>query len=97
VKWIADNADEAASVINAQIAADTGKPLADAVIARALEHVTYSVDPHADTFQTLVENGVAAGTQKEGSIEGLFDLRLLNAQLATSGAAKVSAAGLGEE
>ncbi|WP_435872860.1 ABC transporter substrate-binding protein [Microbacterium enclense] len=97
VKWIADNAGTAASVINAQIAADTGKPLADAVIARALEHVTYSVDPHADTFSTLVENGVAAGTQKEGSIEGLFDLRLLNAQLATSGGAKISAAGLGEE
>lgn len=97
VKWISDNPTQVATVVNAQIAADTGKPLADAVIARALEHVTYSVDPHADTFQTLVENGVTAGTQKEGSIEGLFDLRLLNAQLATSGAAKISASGLGEE
>ena len=42
---------------------------------RALEHVTFSVDPHADTFETLVANGLAAGTQKDGSIDGLFDLR----------------------
>ena len=94
VDWIADNPGGAAGGVNAQLAADTGKPLADAVIARALEHVTFSVDPHADTFSTLVEHGIQAGTQKQGLIEGLFDLRLLNAQLAD---AKVSAAGLGEE
>jgi NitT/TauT family transport system substrate-binding protein len=94
VKWLTDNPAEAASVINAQLSADTGKPLSDAVISRALEHVSFSVDPHADTFQTLVDNGVAVGTQKPGSISGLFDLRLLNAQL---GDATVSAAGLGEE
>ena len=64
---------------------------------RALEHVTFSVDPHADTFETLVENGLAAGTQKEGSIDGLFDLRLLNGLLEASGAETVSAAGLGED
>ena len=44
------------------------------MITRALEHVTFSVDPHADTFETLVENGLKAGTQKDGSIDGLFDL-----------------------
>jgi len=97
VKWIADNPTQVASVVNAQLAADTGKPLSDAVIARALEHVTFSVDPHADTFQTLVDHGITAGTQKEGSIEGLFDLRLLNAQLKESGQSTISAAGLGEE
>ncbi|WP_420196558.1 ABC transporter substrate-binding protein [Microbacterium testaceum] len=94
VKWISDNPAQVATVVNAQISADTGKPLADAVITRALEHVTFSVDPHAATFSTLVDNGVQAGTQKPGSIEGLFDLRLLNQQL---GDARVSAAGLGEE
>ena len=78
VQWIADNPDTAGDVINGAIEAETGKPLADAVITRALEHVTFSVDPHADTFETLVANGLAAGTQKDGSIDGLFDLRLLN-------------------
>lgn len=97
VQWIADNPDEAPAVINAAIEAETGKPLSDAVIERALEHVTFSVDPHADTFETLVANGLEAGTQKEGSIDGLFDLRLLNGLLEASGSDTVSAAGLGED
>ena len=97
VQWIADNPDEAPAVINGAIEKETGKPLDDAVIERALEHVTFSVDPHADTFETLVENGIEAGTQKEGSIEGLFDLRLLNKQLEAAGEDTVSASGLGED
>lgn len=97
VQWIADHPEEAPGVINAALEAETGKPLADAVIERALAHVTFSVDPHADTFETLVANGLQAGTQKEGSIDGLFDLRLLNGLLESSGTAPVSAAGLGED
>jgi NitT/TauT family transport system substrate-binding protein len=97
VQWIADNPDEVAGVINEKLTADTGKALSDEVIDRALEHVTFSADPHADTFETLVANGLEAGTQKEGSIEGLFDLRLLNGLLESAGAEPVSAAGLGED
>jgi NitT/TauT family transport system substrate-binding protein len=97
VAWLGDHAAEAPGVINAALEADTGKPLADEVITRALEHVTFGVDPHAETFETLVENGLEAGTQKDGSIDGLFDLRLLNALLEADGAAPVSAGGLGEE
>lgn len=97
VQWIADNPADAPAVINEAIEAETGKPLADEVITRALEHVTFSVDPHADTFEALVEDGIAAGTQKEGSIEGLFDLRLLNELRESDGADTVSAAGLGED
>lgn len=97
VAWLADHADDAAGVINAAIEAETGKPLADEVIDRALEHVTFSVDPHAETFETLVENGLEAGTQKEGSIDGLFDLRILNELRADAGEEPVSAGGLGEE
>jgi NitT/TauT family transport system substrate-binding protein len=101
VAWLTDRADDTPTVINAVLERDTGKPLADAVITRALEHVTFSVDPHADAFKALVEHGLEAGTQKEGSIDGLFDLRLLNELLAESapsdGAERVSAGGLGEE
>ncbi|MRG59083.1 aliphatic sulfonate ABC transporter substrate-binding protein [Agromyces sp. CFH 90414] len=97
VQWIEEHPDEAPTAINAVIEAETGKPLADAVITRALEHVTFSADPVAAAFQTLVENGLEAGTQKDGSIEGLFDLRLLNGLLEADGADPVSAAGLGEE
>ena len=59
--------------------------------------MTFSVDPHADTFETLVADGLAAGTQRDGSIDGLFDLRLLNGLLTDAGGRPVSAAGLGED
>jgi NitT/TauT family transport system substrate-binding protein len=97
VNWIADNPDEVAGAVNAQLEADTGKALSDEVITRALEHVSFSVDPHADTFDKLVKNGLEAGTQKDGSIKGLFDLRLLNGILKDAGEEPVSAAGLGED
>lgn len=97
VAWLDEHADEAPAVINAALEADTGKTLDEAVITRALEHVTFGVDPHAETFETLVENGLEAGTQKDGSIDGLFDLRLLNELLESDDAEPVSAGGLGEE
>lgn len=97
VAWIDEHADEAPTVINDALEEATGKRLSDDVLSRALENVTFTVDPHAETFETLVENGLAAGTQKEGSIDGLFDLRALNALLEKNGAEPVSAADLGEE
>ncbi|WDH80372.1 ABC transporter substrate-binding protein [Microbacterium esteraromaticum] len=95
VQWLADNAGQAPAVINAALEEATGKGLSDEVLTRALQNVTFTVDPHAETFERLVQNGLAAGTQKEGSIDGLFDLRALNAQLADDDQEAVSAAGLG--
>lgn len=97
VAWLDENADAAADVINARLTADAGKGLSDAVIDRALEHVEFTVDPHADTFEQLLEDGVNAGTSKTGDIDGLFDLSALNAVLDESGEEPVSAAGLGTE
>lgn len=97
VRWLDENEAEAGAVINAQLDEATGKRLADDVLARALENVDFTVDPHAETFQALVADGLAAGTQKKGSIDGLFDLRALNARLSDAGDDAVSAAGLGEQ
>ena len=38
-----------------------------------------------------MKNGLEAGTQKDGSIDGLFDLRLLNGLLEGAGDEPVSA------
>ncbi|WP_442923454.1 ABC transporter substrate-binding protein [Microbacterium sp. KUDC0406] len=97
VRWLEDNAGEAPAVINGALADATGKGLSEDVLVRALQNVTFTVDPHAETFERLVENGLAAGTQKKGSIEGLFDLRALNALLKKDGRQPVSAAGLGRD
>jgi len=93
VAWLNDHKQDAAAAINAQLKADTGKELPADVLDRALQNVQFSSDPQAQTFQELVDHGLAAGTQKKGSIDGLFDLRLLNEVAAT----KASADGLGEE
>ena len=97
VDWLTGHADEAGAVINARLAADTGTPLSDAAIERALGTVRFTTDPLAATFPTLLQAGVDAGTAKRGDLDGLFDLSLLNAVLAGSGAEPVSADGLGAE
>lgn len=97
VEWLDENSAKAPAVINDALDDATGKRLDDAVLARALDNVTFTVDPAASTFETLVDNGLAAGTQKDGPIDGLFDLRTLNALLEKAGAEPVSAAGLGED
>ena len=93
IAWLDGHKQDAPAAINAQLQAATGKQLPAPVLARALQHVTFSSDPQAQTFQELVDHGLAAGTQKKGSIDGLFDLRLLN-EVAP---AKASADGLGED
>lgn len=97
VQWLDEHAPDAPAVINDALKDATGKGLSDAVLARALQNVTFTVDPHAETFQKLVEKGLGAGTQKKGSIDGLFDLRALNGLLKKDGKPPVSAAGLGED
>lgn len=97
VQFIEDEPGRAAADINAQLEKDTGKPLGEEVLARALEHVHFTVDPVAGTFEQVLADGVAAGTAKDGSIDGLFDLAILNGVLKARGAEPVSAAGLGTE
>lgn len=97
VDWLNGNPTTAASVINAALTQDAGKPLSADVIGRALENVTFSVDPLAGTAKTLVAHSVAIGTGKAGSLSGLFDLTLLNRVLRASSRPTVSADGLGSD
>lgn len=97
VDWIEDNPDEAGAAINTAIEDATGSPLPEAVLNRALEHVDFTVDPVAGAFDVLMDHGVAVGTQQEGSIEGLFALDALNAELEAHDRDPVTDAGLGKE
>ena len=96
VSWIGEHPAELAEVVNARLTVDAGAPLPDAVIDRALEHVVATTDPFAETFPTLQQSAVATGTARAGDLDGLFDLRALNAVRADAGLAPVAAAGLGE-
>ena len=97
VDWLTANPGEAQRVVNAEIAKISGKPLSDDVIARAFTSITFSVDPLASTLDALLEAGVTAGTTEEASLDGIYDLRLLNQVLTEAGRPTVSAAGLGQE
>ncbi|TFC90298.1 ABC transporter substrate-binding protein [Cryobacterium sp. TMT4-31] len=97
VDWLTANPDQAAAAINRTLVADTGTPLPDAVLARALTGVTFTTDPLAAAFPPLLQAGVDVGTAKTGSLDGLFDLAPLNRVLTAAGGQPVAAAGLGTE
>ncbi|APX02989.1 ABC transporter substrate-binding protein [Arthrobacter sp. QXT-31] len=94
VKWLNDTPSaEKAAVINAALKQDAGKALAQNVIDRSLKNIVFTVDPLAGTYQKLLQDGVDAGTTKQADLNGLFDLRALNA----ASTEKSSAAGLGRD
>jgi NitT/TauT family transport system substrate-binding protein len=94
VKWLNDAPSaEKATVLNAALKQDAGKALAPNVIDRSLKNIVFTVDPLAGTYKKLLQDGVDAGTTKQADLNGLFDLRALNAVSAE----KTSAAGLGQD
>jgi len=97
LQWITDHPNELPDVVNAALSDATGKPLDATVLQRALSNVTFGADPLAKTFPALVSAGIDAGTQREGSIEGLFDLSALNRLQSHTGAAPFDDAGLGAQ
>lgn len=97
VDWIKANAAIAPGVVNAEITKTSGKPLSDAVIARAFSNITVTVDPLASSLQKDLSDGVTAGLVKNGDLKGIYDLRPLNAVLKTDGQPAVSTAGLGDQ
>ncbi|NEN04564.1 ABC transporter substrate-binding protein [Diaminobutyricibacter tongyongensis] len=93
ITWLNTHKPEAAELLNEKLKADTGKTLSTAVIDRALSKVTFSNDPVASAYPTLVSHAVAVGTGKAGSIKGLLDLSALNTLRAKSGLSAISTGG----
>jgi NitT/TauT family transport system substrate-binding protein len=84
--------------VNAALEASGGKALDAAVLDRAWSELTVTYDPIASALKQSAENGVAAGTtEKEVDLDGIYDLRPLNAVLKDQGLDTVSAGGLGDE
>ncbi len=92
--WITANPAAAQTLVNDQLKALTGKALTDAEIARAFSEQTVTDDPLAATLQTSMDHAVATGLLKQTDLHGIFDLTLLNTELARDGRAAVSDAGL---
>src|SRR3954451_17185520 len=98
VKEATDEPDKAKTAVNAALEAAGGKPLDAAVLDRAWSELTVTYDPIASALKKSAENGVSAGTtEKKVDLDGIYDLRPLNAVLKDQGQDAVSAGGLGHE
>lgn len=104
VDWITTHPDEAAAVVNDALVEKAGKALREDVLARSFSSLTFTADPLAGTLDDLFTDGLDAGTTQlplgipqDGALDGVYDLRLLNAVLDSHGQPPVDSAGLGKE
>jgi NitT/TauT family transport system substrate-binding protein len=96
--WIRANKQAAKDAIQAQLLADTGKNLSDAVINRAWENITPTLDPVAASLAVSVNHAVDAGLLTNigaRGVQGIYDLRLLNQLMKFKGEKTYGTAGLG--
>jgi len=92
---VAGESPQVQRAVNAGIEAETGRPLGRATIERAFDHLTPTLDPVASSLRAGAENAVAAGVLREAQVDGIYDLRLLNALLREAGREPVDDDGLG--
>jgi NitT/TauT family transport system substrate-binding protein len=95
--WITANPAQAQTQVNTQLTKLTGKALKAGVITRAWTEQSVTNDPLASTLQTNLDHAVADGLLKQTSLNGIFDLTLLNQDLGATGNPTVSASGLGPQ
>jgi NitT/TauT family transport system substrate-binding protein len=93
-QWITADPADAQKLVNDQLKALTGKALSAVEIQRAFSEQTATDDPLAASLQTSMDHAVSTGLLKKTDLHGIFDLTLLNTELAKNGLAAVSDAGL---
>ena len=93
-QWITADPADAQKLVNDRLKALTGKALSADEIQRAFSEQTATDDPLAASLQTSMDHAVSTGLLKTTDLHGIFDLTLLNTELAKNGLAAVSDAGL---
>jgi len=95
IQWIDKHPGRAKTDVNAQIGELTGAPLPHPVLDGAWQNIELTVDPVATSLVGSAEHAVAADLINEPDLDGIYDLRPLNAVLRARGLPAVSDAGLG--
>lgn len=85
IAFIQENPDEAKQIVNDSIEELTGKPIAPEVLDAAWENVTFTLDPLTATLFASAEHAKEVGLLDDVSLDGIYDLGLLNKVLAASG------------
>jgi NitT/TauT family transport system substrate-binding protein len=98
VQTATDDPDAAKQAVNAGLEAAGGSPLSPEVLDRAWENLEITYEPLAATLEESAQHAFDAGTAEElVELDGIYDLRPLNAILSEVDQEPVSAGGLGEE
>jgi NitT/TauT family transport system substrate-binding protein len=84
-----DNA-EAQKAANAQLAALSGKPLKDQILAAAFKNLSFTADPIASSLFTSAQHAQDVGLLKPVDLKGIYDLGPLNELLKAAGQPEVS-------
>ncbi|MGX6602327.1 ABC transporter substrate-binding protein [Micromonosporaceae bacterium Da 78-11] len=84
-----DNAGAQAAA-NAQIAALSGKPLKDEILAASFKNLTFTADPIASSLYASAQHAQDVGLLKPVELKGIYDLGPLNELLKAAGQPEVS-------
>lgn len=88
-QWIGANASAAQTLISGAIKKLTGSTITDAEMQRAWGEEAVTDDPLVSSLQTSLAHAVANGQLKTTSLDGIFNLTLLNQELAKAGQSPV--------
>ena len=80
---------EAQKVVNAGIARLTQKALPEAVVAAAWNNMTFTFDPVSSSLRKMAADAQAAGLVQNVKLDGIYDLTILNRNLAKTGQPEV--------
>ncbi|UQU65886.1 ABC transporter substrate-binding protein [Couchioplanes caeruleus] len=89
-KYIASDTAGAQKAANEQLAALSGKPLKDDILAAAFKNLTFTNDPIASSLYTSAKHAEDVGLLKPVDLKGIYDLGPLNELLKADGQPEVS-------
>jgi len=89
-KLIATDNAGAQKAANEQLAALSGKPLKDEILASAFKNLTFTNDPIASSLYTSAQHAQDVGLLKPVDLKGIYDLGPLNELLKADGQPAVS-------
>jgi NitT/TauT family transport system substrate-binding protein len=88
--YIKNSNADAQKAANAQLAALSGKPLKDNILAAAFKNLSFTADPIASSLFTSAQHAQDVGLLKPVDLKGIYDLGPLNELLKAAGQPEVS-------
>lgn len=88
-RFVNDSPAEAQQAVNQGMAKVTGKALPDAVVQAAWKNLSFTNDPISESLKTAAEHAKDVGLLPAVTLDGIYDLTLLNQVLGGAGQTEV--------